>query len=190
MVHKVEQTELTSLVPVSHFNMAIQGLTKLLTGNQNVTKNSAHASNTSEDSSSVGSSDGCKFGEQSDAARLENAIFLLPIINDYLGHYIEMIELTLESSAISTSNTSNTSSSSPDSLETSGPSPTGSVAQFLKNSTSFANDLEGYCIAALRVLHELVGCSCVREVLMQRENGAGQEPMCGVEAQVLLHSKL
>ncbi|KAH3881338.1 uncharacterized protein LOC127879777 [Dreissena polymorpha] len=185
IVHKVEQTELTSLVPVSHFNMAIQGLTKLLAGNQTVAKNSTHSSNSSEDSSAVGSPDRSKFGDQSEATRLENSIFLLPIINDYLGHYIEMIELTLlESSAISTSSTSNTSSSSPDSLETSGPSPTGSVAQFLKNSASFANDLEGYCIAALRVLHELVGCCHIREVLMQKENGAEQEPNMEVEVQI------
>ena len=100
---------------------------------------------------------------------LDSAILILPLINDYLRHYIEMLDTALDTSSASTTSTS--ASSSSDSFDISSESPTGSVGLFLKTVAGFANDLESLCIAALHTLHELLASKGIRDVLLHTEPG-------------------
>lgn len=104
---------------------------------------------------------------------LDSAILILPLINEYLRHYIEMVETTLDTSTATTSTTSTSSSS--ESFDTSSESPTGSVGQFLKTVAGFANDLESLCVAALHTLNELTSCEGIRCILLQTVAGQTTE---------------
>lgn len=167
LVKRVDKTEMSSLVPADHYNMAIRGLRQLLLPELR--------------------GETC-FGWEPEASRsrnqqcLDSAILILPLINDYLKHYMGMLEATLDMS----SSTSSTSASSSSSFDISSESPTGSVGLFLKTVTGFANDLENLCIASLYTLHELTACPGIREVLMHTEPGHTMETHMEIEVTVIV----
>lgn len=182
---QLDSPDMLRLVPVDHFNMAIQGLSNLLrTGNQSV-------SNTKSDWSSQSHVilNDINKGDNSENTRvtrykqsdLEDAVLILPLINDYLRHYIEMLESTFEN--LATTSTMN-SSSSPDSFDTSSESPTGSLGLFLRNTASYANDLEGLTIASLNTLHVLLSCVDVRRLLFVVEVKVSLEAAAPADTEV------
>lgn len=161
LVTQLDKPDMVSLVPVDHFNMAVQGLSNLLkSGNQSDARNRSDLS--------IQTHMRCSDGRESAtySTDLDDAILILPLISDYLRHYTEMIESRFENSAASSTSTS---SSSPDSFDTSSESPTGSLGQFLKSSANYANDLESLTIASLHTLHTLLSCVGVRRILLDVE---------------------
>lgn len=160
-VTQIDKPDMVSLVPVDHFNMAVQGLSNLLKP-----RNQSDSDKRSDLSiqTQMRSSDGIESATYS--TELDDAILILPLISDYLRHYTEMIESKFENSATSSNSTS---SSSPDSFDTSSESPTGSLGQFLKSSANHANDLESLTIASLHTLHTLLSCVGVRRILLTVE---------------------
>lgn len=165
---------MSSLVPTDHYNMAIQGLRQLLQPEDKTDTCREPAS-----SETV-----LRLTDQS----LDSAILILPLVNDYLGHYMEMLEITLDSSTSSLSTTS--ASSSSESYDVSSESPTGSVGLLLKTVAGFANDLENTCIAALHTLHLLTVCEGIRDVLLHMEQRQTTETYMEVEVNYLKYTTL
>ncbi|XP_052781387.1 ATR-interacting protein-like [Mya arenaria] len=173
LVERVEQPEMISLVKIKHLNMAISGFSAMIKPS---TDSDQHMSWT-KNIQSGGTSQSVRDGSKTHAS--DSALFILPLIDDYLRCYVEMMVATLEISASSTeSNGTVTASSS-----SSEPSPSGSLAVFLKSSATFANDLEGYCVAALRALHVLLACPSVRSVLLNSGDGSANVSRVGEMSQ-------
>ncbi|XP_033745563.1 ATR-interacting protein-like [Pecten maximus] len=108
------------------------------------------------------------------------AVLLLPLLADYLGHYLDLL-----SSAVEVSPQSPPSSRGSSSLDSSVESLSSSLSLLLRDSGLFANNLEALALAALSILHKLVSfCPSVRAVLLEspeshtntsvRESGAVQ----------------
>lgn len=93
----------------------------------------------------------------------DSAVYVLPVIDDWLGRYLDMLDAMLETSADLT--TPPTLSSS-DSTESSDTSLTSTLAAILRSSASMANDVECFTSAALRALLVLVDSSAVRDALL------------------------
>jgi hypothetical protein len=162
LVSQFDKPDMVRLVPVDHFSMAVQGLSNLLKPWNQSNENSKSDWSIQNQMRPCDQGDAAySLTRQSD---LEDAVLILPLISDYLRHYIEMLESMFETS---TSSTGTNSSSSPDSFDTSSESPTGSFSMFLKSTANFANDLEGLTIASLKTLHTLLSCVGVRQILLE-----------------------
>ncbi|XP_076469726.1 uncharacterized protein LOC143300057 [Babylonia areolata] len=117
------------------------------------------------------------------------AVLLLPMLNDYLQHYLDILSGgTLENSASSPSNNASSSNKS-SSCETSGSSLeslTSSLGTLLQQGAEYANSVETLTLCALRVLNALV-CACegVRSLLVASSSRvAGIGVGVGVSAQL------
>ncbi|XP_063433362.1 ATR-interacting protein-like isoform X2 [Mytilus trossulus] len=118
---------------------------------------------------------------------LNGAILILPMIDDYLTQYIEMLRINLDARTCVSPRSSFTSSgSSKSSFDSSIQSLTGSLDMLLKDSADFANNLENMALVTLQVLHKLVSFSAViRNILLNVEKGPqpmestdeGEQPM-------------
>lgn len=104
---------------------------------------------------------------------LNGAILILPMIDDYLSQYIEMLRINLDARTCVSPRSSFTSSgSSKSSFDSSIQSLTGSLDMLLKDSADFANNLENMALVTLQVLHKLVSFSAVvRNILLNVEKG-------------------
>ena len=160
LLSQCDKPDMVRLVSGDHFSMAVQGLSNLLKSWNQPNENSKSDWSIQNQMRSCDNGDVSLFTRQSD---LEDAILILPLISDYLRHYIEMLESMFETSA---SSTDTTSSSSPDSFDTSSESPTGSLSMFLKSTANYANDLEDLTIASLNTLHTLLSSVGVRQMLL------------------------
>ncbi|CAC5410309.1 ATRIP [Mytilus coruscus] len=118
---------------------------------------------------------------------LNGAILILPMIDDYLAQYIDMLRSNLDARTCVSPRSSYTSSgSSKSSFDSSIQSLTGSLDMLLKDSADFANNLENMALVTLQVLHKLVSFSTViRNILLNVEKGLqpmestdeGEQPM-------------
>ena len=137
-----EKPETSSIVSRDHFYIAVHGLTQLLQ-----TYNNNDTSVSEEPSTAM----------QCDDYSHDSAVLILPLLKDYLSHYLRMIETSSDSFEASPSISLSSSGSS--SFES-------SLGLFLKDSTAYANNLESLAIASLRTLHILTLCRSVRNVLL------------------------
>ncbi|KAL4233011.1 hypothetical protein ACF0H5_007697 [Mactra antiquata] len=154
------QQNFVNLVPVDHFNMAVEGLSNLIKN-----ENQSSCDQTMDVTQST---------------VLHDAILVLPIINDYLKHYMDMLDTTLETSDVSPPSTT-VSSSSSGSFDTSSESLTGSFGLFVKMSASSANDLEQLTIASVETLYELLSSNAVRDILLYSESKPTLTPTTAAE---------
>ena len=79
---------------------------------------------------------------------------LLPMLNDYLTVYVDMLETTVEPSAVSPGNSLGSGKSS--SIESSLESLSSAVRNLMLESATYANDLEKRALNCLQILHKLV----------------------------------
>ena len=105
--------------------------------------------------------------ETTKTSTLDNAVLMLPLLADYLRHYIDMLDTSSERYNTS-SGTNSSSSASLESFESG--SPTGSLGLLLKNTASYANNIEQLALASLQTLHILLSCDNVRNVLLYKED--------------------
>jgi len=113
----------------------------------------------------------------------KNAVSFLPLLNDYLSQYIDMLNYAVDKTSLVTSPQSSVSSKSSSSMDSSIESLTSSLNILLKDCAAYANNLEGLAYVALQILLKLVSyCECVREVLLQGEYGGTEKEMPGVAA--------
>lgn len=99
---------------------------------------------------------------------LNGAILFLPMIDDYLTQYLDILNSNIEGHPLQSPRHSFTSSSSSkSSYDSSIESLTASLDLLLKDSANFANNLESLALVALQVLHKLVSYSAVvRNILL------------------------
>ena len=149
-----EKPETSSIVSLDHFNMAVHGLTQLLRED---------SSNLSQTLSSMAPTETMDTSERptcvSDGNDLDHAVLILPLLNDYLKHYINMLESSAETLVTSPSITSSSSGSYESSADS-------SLGLILKDSATYANNLENLALASLRTLHVLTSCHSVRSILV------------------------
>ncbi|OWF51643.1 ATR-interacting protein-like [Mizuhopecten yessoensis] len=94
----------------------------------------------------------------------QGAVLLLPLLADYLGHYLDLLSCAVEASPPSPSSSRGGSSSLDSSVE----SLSSSLSLLLRDSALFANNLEALALAALSILHKLVSyCPSVRAILLE-----------------------
>eukprot|EP00105_Crassostrea_gigas_P036305 XP_019920453.1 PREDICTED: ATR-interacting protein isoform X4 [Crassostrea gigas] len=122
----------------------------------------------------------CTFSDQStsllqthETSVSHNGLFFLPLVNDYLSHYIEMMNcyvergqtlLSPQSSSSSSFGPSSSGDSSMDSL-------TSSLNVLLRDGAAYANNLESLALCALHVLYKLVlYCEAVRDILLASDD--------------------
>ncbi|XP_067683214.1 ATR-interacting protein-like [Haliotis asinina] len=139
-----------SVVPRDHYLMAVEGLQDLLKSQSQcrdtVLNTDSHLTHTEE---------------------LSGAVLILPLINDYLSHYLDILSNSpVQGSSSGTLNSSlGRGSASESSLE----SVTSSIGLLLKDYQNSANNLECLCLTSLRTLHKLVMFSkAVRRSLMDK----------------------
>ena len=134
-----------------HFYIAIHGLTQILQSDDNNEASvSANGSSVSEEPSPA---------IQANDNEFDSAVLVLPLLKDYLSHYLRMLETSTDSFEASPSISSSSSGSFESSVES-------SLGLFLKDSTAYANNLESLALASLRTLHILTMCRSVRNVLL------------------------
>ena len=134
-----------------HFYIAIHGLTQILQSDDNNEASvSANGASVSEEPSSA---------IQANDNEFDSAVLVLPLLKDYLSHYLRMLETSTDSFEASPSISSSSSGSFESSVES-------SLGLFLKDSTAYANNLESLALASLRTLHILTMCRSVRNVLL------------------------
>ena len=143
-----EKPETSSIVSLEHFNIAVHGLTQLLQPDKR-----------DDASMSEETTDAIQRLSMIDDYTLDNAVLILPLLKDYLAHYLKMLESSTDSFEASASTTSSSSGSFESSVES-------SLGLFLKDSTSYANNLESLALASLRTLYILTSCRSVRNVLL------------------------
>lgn len=122
----------------------------------------------------------CTFSDQStsllqthETSVSHNGLFFLPLVNDYLSHYIEMMNsyvergqtlLSPQSSSSSSFGPSSSGDSSMDSL-------TSSLNVLLRDGAAYANNLESLALCALHVLYKLVlFCEAVQDILLASDD--------------------
>ena len=149
-----EKPETSSIVSLDHFNMAVHGLTQLLRED---------SSNLPQTLLSLATTETMDTSERpanvSDGNGLDHAVLILPLLNDYLKHYINMLESSAETLVTSPSITSSSSGSYESSVDS-------SLGLILKDSATYANNLENLALASLRTLHVLTSCRSVRSILV------------------------
>ena len=102
---------------------------------------------------------------------LNGAILFLPMIDNYLTQYLDILSSSMEGHPLQSPRSSFTSSSSSkSSFDSSIESLTASLDMLLKDSANYANNLESLALVALQVLHKLVSYSTViRNILLNVE---------------------
>ena len=148
-----EKPETSSIVSLDHFNMAVHGLTQLLR------EDSSNLSQTLLSMATTKTRDTERPAHVSDGNDLDYAVLILPLLNDYLKHYINMLESSAETLVTSPSITSSSSGSYESSVDS-------SLGLILKDSATYANNLENLALASLRTLHVLTSCRSVRSILV------------------------
>ena len=147
-----EKPETSSIVSLDHFNMAVHGLTQLLREDvSNLTMTLPPAVETMDTSE--------RSTFTSDENMLDHAVLILPLLNDYLSHYINMLESSTETLITSPATASSSSGSYDSSVDS-------SLGLLLKDSATYANNLENLALASLRTLHILTNCHSVRTMLL------------------------
>lgn len=135
--------ECKAVVPKEHFLYAIEGLRSLL------------------DSEQTEQTLGTSFleGEPQHApvkTSLSGCILILPLLNDYLGHYINIISSPMHGGCMSPSSGCSTPNGHESSLE----SITASLEVLLHEGAEYANNLESLTLTSLKVLRKLL---CLNE---------------------------
>lgn len=149
-LQSAESADTCSVVPRDHYLMAVEGLQDLLKSvsqcSDIVPNTDPHLAHTQE---------------------LSGAVLILPLINDYLSHYLDV--LSNAPAQGSSSGTLNSSLGRGSVSESSLESVTSSIGLLLKDYQSSANNLECLCLTSLRTLHKLVMFSAaVRRSLMDK----------------------
>ncbi|XP_071082575.1 ATR-interacting protein-like [Haliotis cracherodii] len=149
-LQSAESADTCSVVPRDHYLMAVEGLQDLLKSvsqcSDTVPNTDPHLAHTQE---------------------LSGAVLILPLINDYLSHYLDI--LSNAPAQGSSSGTLNSSLGRGSVSESSLESVTSSIGLLLKDYQSSANNLECLCLTSLRTLHKLVMFSAaVRRSLMDK----------------------
>lgn len=114
----------------------------------------------------------------------QNGLLFLPLLNDYLSHYIEMMNcyvergqtlLSPQSSSSSSFGPSSSSDSSMDSL-------TSSLHVLLRDGAAYANNLESLALCALHVLYKLVlYCEAVSDILLATDDMLSDSSVSSLE---------
>ena len=152
-----EKLETRNIVSLKHFSIAVHGLTQLLQrGRSDLFLNPSNAEDPRDPVD--------KLGFRDDHS-LDQAVLILPLLNDYISHYLKMLECSTDRFEASPSTT--TMSSSSGSFDSSIES---SLGLFLKDSAMYANSLESLALSSLRILHILTTCQSVRKLLLLDEH--------------------
>ncbi|XP_046561175.1 ATR-interacting protein-like isoform X2 [Haliotis rubra] len=150
-LQSAECADTCSVVPRDHYLMAVEGLQDLLKSQPQCRDNTVlntdpHLAHSQE---------------------LSGAVLILPLINDYLSHYLDILSNSPVSG--SSSGTLNSSLGRGSASESSLESVTSSIGFLLKDYQNSANNLECLCLTSLRTLHKLVMFSeAVRRSLMDK----------------------
>lgn len=138
----------------------------------------------------------CTFSDQStsllqthETSVSHNGLFFLPLVNDYLSHYIEMMNcyvergqtlLSPQSSSSSSFGPSSSGDSSMDSL-------TSSLNVLLRDGAAYANNLESLALCTLHVLYKLVlYCEAVRDILLASDDMLSDSSVSSFEKVIML----
>lgn len=139
----------------------------------------------------------CTFSDQStsllqtthETSVSHNGLFFLPLVNDYLSHYIEMMNcyvergqtlLSPQSSSSSSFGPSSSGDSSMDSL-------TSSLNVLLRDGAAYANNLETLALCTLHVLYKLVlYCEAVRDILLASDDVLSDSSVSSFEKVIML----
>ncbi|XP_062590170.1 ATR-interacting protein-like [Saccostrea cucullata] len=162
----VERPKLRPIVSTNSYSRAMEGIHSILSGsNQSPLISLLDLSHTNMSSDQSASS----LQPQRLSSESQSALLFLPLLNDYLSHYIEMMNcyvergqtlLSPQSSSSSSFGPSSSSDSTMDSLNS-------SLNTLLRDGAAYANSLESHALSALTVLYKLVlYCDAVREILL------------------------
>lgn len=146
-----------SILEREHFLLAAHGLRNLVDFSSHSTQPKASTS------------------EQTQPPQPSGAVLLLPMLNDYLSHYLDILSSSsaatpnVASPNLSSSSNKSSSCEAGSSLE----SMTSSLVMLFQQGSEYANCMETLTLCALRVLHTLV-CICddVRSVCVRSRVGA------------------
>ncbi|KAL3851840.1 hypothetical protein ACJMK2_015542 [Sinanodonta woodiana] len=151
--------DFVTIVPDDHYYLALQGLTCLLRG-----ENLHHPitclcpPTTAQVAIAKTSAHNC-------------TLLILPLLNDYLTHYLDMLKSSSENLNLTSPSASVNSSKSSSSFESPLDSITSSLSMSLRDSAIFANNLEQLALTSLRVLHKLLSaCSAVQHVILEKHD--------------------
>ena len=157
------------IISASSYSWAMEGLHSILSGtNQSplISLLDVSYNNTSINQSTSSLQPQAPFVNQS-------GLLFLPLLNDYLYHYTEMMNCyvergqTLLSPQSSSSSSYGPCSSSDSSIE----SLTSSLNILLRDGATYANNLESLALCALHVLYKLVVyCDAVRDILLTSDD--------------------
>ncbi|XP_048739112.2 ATR-interacting protein-like isoform X2 [Ostrea edulis] len=103
----------------------------------------------------------------------QSGLFFVSLLNDYLSHYIEMMNCYVErgQSLLSPQSSSSSSFGPSSSLDSSTGSLTSSLNVLLRDGAAYANTLESQALCALNILHKLVlYCDAVRDTLLYSDD--------------------
>lgn len=112
--------------------------------------------------------------QQAQPPELSGALLLLPMLNDYISHYIDILTsgtaaVNVQSPNLSSGSVKSSSCESGSSLE----SVTSSLGMLLQQGAEYANSVETLTLSALHALHALVCVSSeVRSVCLRSRVGA------------------
>lgn len=163
-----ESTESLLLVSPGNYDLALEGMSCLL-------REESHTSSTKNDKTiltdiesaldtSIESNSTCS-SSQNILSNHSSAIYFLPLLNDYLSHYLEMLCTSVN--CVKSPPTPKSSNSSSKASSSDIESVTSSLELLLKNSASYANNLENLATISLRILYKLVSHSgAVRDILL------------------------
>ncbi|KAK3584365.1 hypothetical protein CHS0354_010151 [Potamilus streckersoni] len=160
-----------TIVSDDHYYLALQGLTCLLQGENllsPITCPRPPSASTSTAETSVANK---RINYLSSAQNC--TLLILPLLNDYLTHYLDMLRSSTENLNSTSPSTSINSSKSSSSFESPLDSITSSLNMLLRDSAVFANNLEQLALTSLRVLHKLVSvCPAVQNVILEKHESA------------------
>ncbi|XP_069141364.1 ATR-interacting protein-like [Argopecten irradians] len=172
---------LVSVGSTEHRTLALLGLQTLLLRNQKCDDDSLHCaainvlSNAEKTVGSVTKDMTTLVTNDPDLPNDHGALLLLPLLTDYLGHYLDLL-----TSAVEVNPQSPPSSRGSSSLDSSVESLTSSLSLLLRDSALFANNLESLALASLSILHKLVSfCQSVRAVLLESPEANTSVKDCG-----------
>ncbi|XP_061187663.1 ATR-interacting protein-like [Saccostrea echinata] len=162
----IDRPKLRPIVSTNSYSRAMEGIHSILSGSNQSPLISlldlSHANISSEQSAS-------SLQPQGLSSESQSALLFLPLLNDYLSNYIEMMNcyvergqtlLSPQSSSSSSFGPSSSSDSTMDSLSS-------SLNTLLRDGAAYANSLESQALSALTVLYKLVlYCDAVRDILL------------------------
>lgn len=132
------------IVKKENFLLAVQGLKYLLDSDPNQAQSGTHFLDAHFTAEGIAIS-----------VHLSGAVLILPLLNDYITHYIDILSAASGSSGMFSPNLSANSSKSC-SYDSSVETLSSSLGLLLQEGTEYANNIETLALCALRVLRKLV----------------------------------